>query len=180
MRNILNILESERERIINLHSNHRNNLFEQDTTTATTTNNRWSSATCQGKSNRCVVKVLQVQMKLNDTCNNKSPNNQKLTEDGIWGPKTYAAFTACGGTISSGATSQQTDSASGQPQQTTSQQTDIESVKKAQELLGINPQTGVFGPNELARLTSTLEYGQRLGQELESLKGQQQTQQTQQ
>jgi hypothetical protein len=80
-----------------------------------TDSKRWKTATCTNlkKSTRCKDKVLQVQMKINDKCSgDKLPT--KLVEDGIWGPKTSSAFTACGGTISTqGGTTTTTTIASG-------------------------------------------------------------------
>ena len=107
------LTESEKESILNLHSEFKKRLVEQattgtttgntTTTTGGTTTERWRTATCAGlganKKPACKDKVLQVQIKINDKCpTDKLPT--KLVEDGIWGPKTNAAFTACGGVIS--------------------------------------------------------------------------------
>jgi hypothetical protein len=54
---------------------------------------RWQTASCEGKRRSCYVKVLQVQMKINDNCPNYAKT--KLAEDGIWGPNTSTAFDAC-------------------------------------------------------------------------------------
>jgi hypothetical protein len=116
------LTESEKERILNLHVTAKNRLSEQQdaqqpaaqqpaaqqpvaqqTPQGGTTSERWKTATCAGlganKKPACKDKVLQVQIKINDKCpTDKLPT--KLVEDGIWGPKTTTAFTACGGVIS--------------------------------------------------------------------------------
>ena len=126
----IQIKESDRQSILRLHEEYKMSLLSEQASTGTTTGNttttgattgnttteRWKTATCDGseKSTRCKDKVLQVQMKINDKCS----TNQlaaKLVEDGIWGPKTSSAFTACGGTISTqgGPTTTTTTIASG-------------------------------------------------------------------
>jgi len=96
MKKRIQITESDRQSILRLHEEYNISLLSEEVSTE-----RWKTATCAGskKSTRCKDKVLQVQMKINDNCAvNKSL--AKLVEDGIWGPKTSSAFTACGGTIS--------------------------------------------------------------------------------
>lgn len=109
MKKRITLTESERESILNLHSNYKKRLLEQETTTTqatpasapATTQDRWKTATCKGlnKKAACKDKILQTQIKINDKCP-ADKLTTKLVEDGIWGPKTGGAFTACGGPIS--------------------------------------------------------------------------------
>lgn len=111
MKKRITLTESERESILNLHSNYKKRLVEQattgsttgntSTTTGATTQDRWKTATCKelGKKAACKDKVLQTQIKINDKCP-ADKLTTKLVEDGIWGSKTGGAFTACGGSIS--------------------------------------------------------------------------------
>ena len=136
MKNRIILTESEKESILNLHSEFKKRLVEQAatgsttgntaTTTGGTTSERWKTATCAGlganKKPACKDKVLQVQMKINDKCpTDKLPT--KLVEDGIWGPKTTTAFTACGGVISGAQSSPTTGTTQTSTTQTSTTQT---------------------------------------------------------
>jgi hypothetical protein len=125
MKKRIQITESERQSILRLHEEYKMSLLSEQSSTGTTTGNttttgattgnttttgattgnttteRFKTATCAGlkKGPRCKDKVLQVQIKINDKCPaDKLP--AKLVEDGLMGPKTSSAFTACGGVIS--------------------------------------------------------------------------------
>ena len=120
----MNITESERQSILRLHEKYKNSLLSEQSsdmgddspeylastntqnnsqtipspTTDKTTSERWKTSTCSGlkKTSRCVDKVLQVQIKINDKCPTDKLGG-KLVEDGIWGQKTDAAYNVCGG-----------------------------------------------------------------------------------
>lgn len=81
----MKLTESEKINILSLYYGLKKTLSEQTQT------ERWRSASCAGKKRSCNVKVLQVQMKINDTCGLKT----KLAEDGIWGPITDPSFAKC-------------------------------------------------------------------------------------
>ena len=115
MKRRLVISESERQTILMKHQEYKNFIIQEQATqsgatptqSGTTTQERFKTATCTGlgKGPKCKDKALQVQIKINDKCpKDKLPT--KLVEDGIWGPKSTAAFTACGGSISGGTTAQ--------------------------------------------------------------------------
>ena len=96
MKKRIQITESERQSILRLHEEYKMSLLSEEASTE-----RWKTATCADlkKGSRCKDIVLKVQIKINDTCpTDKLPI--KLVEDGILGPKTSSAFTACGGVIS--------------------------------------------------------------------------------
>lgn len=136
MKKRITITESDRERILNLHTKYKNTLIKEQAVTPTTaapqtppaqtvttqtttqapTTERFRTAKCPGKDTKtgqvCKDQALQVQIKINDKCpSDKLP--VKLAEDGVWGPKSTAAFTACGGSISGSATTQTTTQAPG-------------------------------------------------------------------
>lgn len=82
---------------------------QQTTQANNTVQERFKTAKCPGKDTKqgqvCDDKKLQVQIKINDKCpSDKLPI--KLAEDGIWGPKSTAAFNVCKGLISGGASTQ--------------------------------------------------------------------------
>lgn len=122
MKKIITITESDRERILSLHTEYKNSIIKEQATTPvqpTPTTpaqpaqspERFKTAACPGKDTKkgqiCDNKALQVQIKINDKCSSdKLP--VKLAEDGVWGPKSTAAFTACGGSISGDVTTQTT------------------------------------------------------------------------
>jgi hypothetical protein len=89
------------EAALEVDNSQKNTQTSPPSTDNNTTSERWKTATCIDlkKSTRCKDKVLQVQMKINDKCSTNQLT-AKLVEDGIWGPNTSSAFTACGGTIS--------------------------------------------------------------------------------
>jgi len=96
MKKRIQITESDRQSILRLHEEYKMSLLSEEASTE-----RWKTATCADlkKGSRCKDIVLKVQIKINDTCpTDKLPI--KLVEDGILGPKTSSAFTACGGVIS--------------------------------------------------------------------------------
>lgn len=125
MKKRITITESDRERILSLHTKYKNTLIKEQTATPQTTpaqpastqpaatqpsvTERFKTAACPGKDTKkgqiCKDQALQVQIKINDKCpSDKLP--VKLLEDGVWGPKSTAAFTACGGSISGSSTAQ--------------------------------------------------------------------------
>jgi hypothetical protein len=122
MKKRITITESDRERILSLHTKYKNALINEQTATPQTTpaqpaatqpsvTERFKTAVCPGKDTKkgqiCKDQALKVQIKINDKCpSDKLP--VKLLEDGVWGPKSTAAFTACGGSISGGTTAQTT------------------------------------------------------------------------
>lgn len=147
MKKRITINESDRERILSLHTDYKKRLAEQAVTTTNnaTATERFKTATCagMGKGGRCQDKALQVQIKINDKCpSDKLP--VKLVEDGIWGPKSTKAFTACGGSISGSETTTQTSgpAAAQQPtgqattgQATTGQPTGGETATSSETIL---------------------------------------------
>lgn len=104
------LTESEKESILNLHSEFKKRLVEQATTGTTTGNTSTTTGSTTGNTSTTTsgktpedrkTKIKTVQTLINDKCPaDKLPNKTKLVVDGIWGPKTNAAFTACGGVIS--------------------------------------------------------------------------------
>ena len=142
MKKRITINESDRERILSLHTDYKKRLVEQAVTTTNnaTATERFKTATCagMGKGGRCQDKALQVQIKINDKCpSDKLP--VKLVEDGIWGTKSTKAFTACGGSISGSETTTQTSepAAAQQPtgQPTTGQPTGGETATSSETVL---------------------------------------------
>jgi hypothetical protein len=110
-KNLFKISEEDRNRILEMHIKATKNkyLFEQETPTpapttpttptpSTATTNRHESATCEGKSSKCVEKALKAQILMNDQCPSEILTT-KLTEDGIWGQKSNTAWESCKGKL---------------------------------------------------------------------------------
>jgi hypothetical protein len=123
-KNLFIINEDEKSRILDLHETATKNqyLFEQASTTATTTNTptvttsgrtasvRAASAKCPAGSSKCNEQGIKMQVKINDECDASVLNTAltkypkaatgvagslKLKEDGVIGQGTISAFGAC-------------------------------------------------------------------------------------
>lgn len=145
MKNFNNINESEKERILKLHTTFKESLISeqavtppagtQPTTQPQTGTQpvpaRTKNCSETNRPNSCNQKVLDVQVKLNDKCPVEKIGT-KLIEDGIYGQKTQTAIKSCTGIDM---TAQQTTT-----QQTTTQQTTTQPQTGAQPTT--QPQTG--------------------------------------